>query len=149
MVGGLTMPVKVKKITLWRKELDNRAGTLSEALEPLAKAGADLQVVMGYCYPGDRTRAAVELFPVVSKKITAAAQSAGLAAAGIPAVHVEGDNRPGLGHAITRALADAGVNLDFLVAHVIGRKFSAVFGFENDADAAKAVGVVKKAAKKK
>ena len=50
------MPVKVKKITLWRKELENRAGTLSETLEPLAKAGADLQIVMGYCYPGERTR---------------------------------------------------------------------------------------------
>jgi len=143
------MSVKVKKITLWRKELENRAGTLSEALEPLAKAGADLQVVMGYCYPGDRTRAAVELFPVASKKTTTAAQSAGLATSGIPAVHVEGDNRSGLGHSLTRALADAGVNLDFLVAHVVGRKFSAVFGFETDADAAKAIAVIKKAATKK
>jgi len=55
------MPVKVKKITLWRKELENRAGTLSDTLEPLAEAGADLQVVMGYCYPGERFRAAVEI----------------------------------------------------------------------------------------
>ena len=143
------MPVKVKKITLWRKELENHAGTLSETLEPLAKAGADLQVVMGYCFPGERSRAAVELFPVASKKITAAAQSAGLSSSGIPAVHVEGDNRAGLGHSITRALADAGVNLDFLVAHVVGRKFSAVFGFENDADAAKAVSLIKKASARK
>ena len=143
------MPVKVKKITLWRKELENRAGTLSETLEPLAKAGADLQVVMGYCYPGERTRAAVELFPVTSKKTTAAAQSGGLATSGIPAIHVEGDNRAGLGHSITRALADNGVNLDFLVAHVIGRRFSAVFGFENDADATKAVALIKKAAKRR
>jgi len=143
------MPVKVKKITLWRKELENRAGTLSAALEPLAKAGADLQVVMGYCYPGDRARAAVELFPVASKKTISAAQGAGLASAGIPAVHVAGDNRAGLGHAITSALANAAVNLDFLVAHVIGRKFSAVLGFENDADADKAVSLIKKAAAKK
>ena len=143
------MPVKVKKITLWRKELENRAGTLSETLEPLAGAGADLQVVMGYCYPGDRTRAAVEVFPVANKKATTAAQSAGLATSGIPALHVEGDNRAGVGHAITRALADAGVNLDFLVAHVIGRKFSAVFGFESEADATKAASLIKKAASKK
>ena len=143
------MPIKVKKITLWRKELENRSGTLSETLEPLAQAGADLQVVMGYCYPGDRTRAAVELFPVSSKKTTNAAQSAGLAVSGIPAVHVEGDNRAGLGHSITRALAHADVNLDFLVAHVVGRKFSAVFGFENEADATNAVSIIKKAAAKK
>jgi hypothetical protein len=143
------MPVKVKKITLWRKELENRAGTLAETLEPLAKAGADLQVVMGYCYPGDRTKAAVELFPIANKKAIAAAQAAGLSAAAIPAVHVEGDNKAGLGHAIARALADAGVNLDFLVAQVIGRKYSAVVGFENEADADKAVSLIKKAGVKK
>jgi hypothetical protein len=142
------MPVKVKRITLWRKELENRAGTLAGTLEPLAKAGADLQVVMGYCYPGDRTKAAVELFPIGNKKATAAAQGAGLGPAGIPALHVEGDNKAGLGHAIAGALADGGVNLDFLVAQVIGRKFSAVVGFENDADADKAVALIKKATKK-
>jgi len=143
------MPLKVKRITLWRKELANQVGTLAETLDPLARAGADLQVVMGYCYPGDRTRAAVELFPVSTKKATAAAQGAGLAAAGVPALHVEGDNRAGVGHAITRALADAGVNLDFLVAQVIGRKFSLVLGFESDADAQKAVALIKKATAKK
>jgi len=142
------MPVTVKKITLWRKELQNRPGTLAEALEPVSKSGADLHVVMGYCYPGDRTKAAVELFPVTGKKATAAAQSAGLAPSGIPALHVEGDNRPGLGHSVTRALADGGVNLDFLVAQVIGRKYSAVIGFENDGDAEKAIALIKKAAKK-
>ena len=143
------MAVKVKRITLWRKELENRAGTLAQTLEPVARAGADLQVVMGYCHPGDRTRAAVELFPIASKKATAAAQGAGLAAAGIAALHVEGDNRAGLGYALTRALADAAVNLDFLLAQVIGRKFSAVIGFENDADADKASALIKKAASRK
>lgn len=143
------MPVTVKKITLWRKELENRPGTLAEALDPVAKAGADLQVVMGYCYPGDRSKAALELFPVMSKKVTGAAQSAGLAPSGIPALHVVGDNRAGLGHAIARTLADASINLDFLVAQVIGRKYSAVIGFENEADAAKAMPLIKKAGKKK
>lgn len=142
------MPVTVKKVTLWRKELDNRPGTLAEALEPAANAGADLQVVMGYCYPGDRSKAAVEIFPVSGKKPTAAAQSAGLAPASIPALLVEGDNRAGLGSAIARALADAGVNLDFLVAQVIGKKYSAVLGFENEGDAAKSVALIKKATKK-
>ena len=143
------MPVKVKRITLWRKELENRPGTLADTLAPLAKAGTDLQVVMGYCHPGDRTKAAVELFPIANKKTTAAATEAGLAAVGIPALHVEGDNRPGLGHAIAQALAGAGVNLDFLVAQVIGRKYSALIGFENDTDAVKASALIKTAAAKK
>jgi hypothetical protein len=143
------MPMTVKRITLWRKELENTPGTLAGTLEPLAKAGADLQVVMGYRFPGEPAKAAVELYPVANKKATQAAQAAGLAASGIPVVLVEGDNRAGLGHSITSAIAGAGVNLDFLVAHVIGRKYSAVIGFANDADADKATPLIKKAAAKK
>jgi len=143
------MAVTVKRITLWRKDLENKAGTLAGTLEPLAKAGADLQIVMGYRYPGDNAKAVVELYPVGSKKATLAAQGAGLTASTIPALHVEGDNRPGLGHAIAQAVAEAGVNMDFLVAQVIGRKYSAVIGFENDADAIKASALIKKAAGKK
>ena len=143
------MPITVKRITLWRKELENRAGTLASTLEPLAQAGADLQVVMGYKFPGDPAKAAVELYPVANKKATQAAQQAGLAASGIPVLLVEGDNRGGLGHSITKAIADAGVNLDFLIAQVIGRKYLAVLGFENAADADKATPLIKKAASAK
>ena len=62
------MALKVKRITLWRKDLENKAGTLAGTLEPLAKAGADLQIVMGYRYPGDSTKAVVELYPVGARK---------------------------------------------------------------------------------
>lgn len=143
------MTVKIKKITLWRSEIENRAGELTRILEPLARAGADLQVVMGYRYPGNESKAAIEVYPVAGKKITAAAVAAGLAASSIPALMVEGDNRPGMGAALARALADAGINIDFLVAQVTGKKYSAIFGFENDADTRKAAAVIKKAAKKK
>lgn len=143
------MPVTVKRITLWRKELEHKAGTLARTLEPLADAGADLQIVMGYRYPGENMKAAVELYPVGNKKTTQAAQGAGLAASGIPVLLVEGDNRAGLGHSIAKAIAEAGVNVDFLVAQVIGRKYAAVVGFANDADAVKAAALIKKAAGKK
>ncbi len=79
----------------------------------------------------------IELYPVTGKKFSAAAGEAGLSASSLPALLVEGDNRAGLGHATTQAIADAGISLDFLVAQVVGRKYSAVFGFESDADAAK------------
>lgn len=143
------MAVTVKKITLWRKELEHKAGTLAATLEPLAKAGADLQVVMGYRYPGDGTKAAVELYPIGNKKTTQAAQEGGLAASTIAALLVEGDNKAGLGHSIAQAIAEAGISLDFLVAQVVGKKYSAVIGFANEGDAAKATALIKKAAAKK
>jgi len=143
------MAVKVKSITLWRKQLENKTGVLAQTLEPLAKAGTDLLVVMGYRHAGDDTRAAVELYPIASKKSVDVAQQAGLAASSIPTLLVEGDNRKGLGYAIAQAIAESGVNLAFLVAQVVGRRYSAVLGFESEADAKTAVALIKKATTKK
>jgi hypothetical protein len=140
------MAVTVKKIVLWRTEVENRPGALAGTLESLASAGADLQVVMAYRYPGEESKAAVELYPVTAMKSVAAAKEAGLAASSIPAYLVEGDNRPGLGHAISKAIADEGINMVFVVAQVVGRKYSAVFGFESEADATKGAAAIKKAA---
>ena len=139
------MPITVKNISLWRKEVENRTGVLAQTLEPLANAGADLHIVMGYRYPGNDTKAAIELAPVTGRKLIAAAGGAGLAASSIPTLLVEGDNRPGLAHRIAQAIADAGVNLSFLVAQVVGRRYAAVIGFETDADAKKAATLIKKA----
>jgi hypothetical protein len=138
------MAVTVKKVTLWRKEVANEPGVLAGVLEPLAQAGANLRVVMGYAM-GDSGRAAIEVFPISGKK--AAATAAGLAASPIACLLVEGDDRPGLGAGMARATANAGVNISFLVAETVGRKFSAVFGFQSDSDAAAAAKAIKSAAK--
>jgi hypothetical protein len=82
-------------------------------------------------------------FPV--GKSAAAAQTAGLAPSSISTLLVEGDNRPGLGHAIAKAVGDAGINMSFVMARVVGRRYSAVFGFENEADASKAATLIKRA----
>ena len=143
------MAVTVKKIVLWRTEVQHQPGVLAGVLEPFANAGANLQVIMGYRYPGSELKAAIELAPVSGKKSVAAAQAAGLTASAIPTLLVEGDNKPGLGHAIAQAIAGAGINLGFLVAQVIGKKFSAVFGFGSEDDARKAAPLIKKAASSK
>lgn len=141
------MAVSVKKVVLWRREVDNKPGTLAGTLAPLAQAGANLRVVMGYALPGESGRSAIEIGPVSGKKATAAANAAGLAASPIPCLLVEGDDRPGLGARIARSVADQGVNLAFLIAETVGKRFSAVFGFESDADAARATSAIKAAAK--
>ena len=140
------MPVTVKNISLWRKEIENQVGTLAHTLEPVAKSGASLQVLMGYRYPGDATKAALELYPIAGKKVTGAAEEAGLAASSIPTLLVEGDDRPGLGFVIAQTMLDARINMSFFVAQAIGRRFSAVLGFETEADAKAAAPLIKKAA---
>ncbi len=77
------MSVTVKRISFWRSEVNNKPGVLSRVLGPLAESQADLEVLMGYRYPGDETQAAIELFPVDGNKASTAAKRAGLA----PAAH--------------------------------------------------------------
>jgi hypothetical protein len=139
------MAVTVKSIKLWRKEVDNQPGELANTLGPLVAAGADLQVLMGYRYPGNESKAAIELYPVTGRKTTAAAEAAGFRAADIPCLLVEGDNKPGVAQTIAKAVSDAKINMSFIVAQAVGKRYSAVFGFENDADTRKAAAVIKKA----
>ena len=142
------MAVTVKNISLWRKETENKTGLLALTLEPLAKTGADLSVVMGYRLPGNEAKAAIEIYPVSGKKVTGAARGTGLADSAIPTLLVEGDNKQGLAHKIAQTLAEAGADLNFFVAVAIGRRYSAVIGFANDADAKKAATLIKKAGRK-
>lgn len=132
------MAVSIRKVTLWRTEVEHRPGALSDLLEPLAAAGADLQIVMGYRIPGQKTRAVIEVAPLGTRGLARAAETAGLAPGGAPTLLVLGDNRPGLANRIASALAESGVNIAFLVAQVVGRRYSAVFGFESEADLDKA-----------
>ena len=137
------MAVTVKEITLWRREIDNQPGVLAQVLDPLADNRVDLKVLMAYRYPGNEAKGAVELYPISGRKAAAAAAAAGLTPADIPALLVEGANRPGVGYATTRTIADAGINLAFLVAQVVGSKFSAVYGFDNESDRRRAVSLLK------
>jgi hypothetical protein len=98
---------------------------------------------MGYRFPNDPTKAAIEMYPVTGRQLTKQAETAGLTAASLPTLLVEGDNKPGLGYAIAQAMASAGIDLGFLVAQVIGRRYSAVIGFETREDAKKAASLIK------
>lgn len=139
------MAMTVKRIMLWRSEIANRPGALAGALSALAKAGANLKLVMSYRFPGDDSRGAVELYPVTGRRATAAARAAGLADSGIPTLLVEGDDRPGGGSAMTRAIGEAGINLAFFVAQVVGRRYAAVIGFDTEADLKRATPLIRKA----
>src|SRR6202051_4919609 len=100
------MAVSVKKAIRWRGGGHTHPGMLANPLQPLSEAGADLQVVMAYRYPGGENKAAIELHPVSGKESVAPAQAAGFTPSSISTLLVEGDNRPGLGHAIAKAVGE-------------------------------------------
>lgn len=139
------MAINVQRIKLWHKEIANRPGVLAEVLDPLAAAGADLDMIMATSFPGDVGLASVGVFPVSGRKAIAAAQGAGLRATpSMSSLLVTGDNQVGLGRELAQAIADAGINIGLVVALVVGRNFSAVFGFESEDDARKAAALLKK-----
>ena len=61
---------------------------------------------MGYRYPRGEEKAAIEVYPVAAKKSLLPPGAAGLGASSIPSLLVQGDNKPGLAHAVTKAIGD-------------------------------------------
>ncbi len=138
------MALSVKKVEMWQKDVTHKVGSLAGVLAPLADVGADLQVVMGYGTAGGKS-AVVSLFPVKGKKPLSVAESAKLKSSK-SVLLVQGDNKAGLGNSIAQALAGAGINIAFLSAMAMGKKFVAAFGFGSEEDTEKATALIKKAA---
>jgi len=69
---------------------------LSATLAPLTSAGADLEVVKVYGLASDQSKAAIEVYPIVGKKITAVAKAAGLSAVPTPVAKESTDSSPPL-----------------------------------------------------
>src|SRR5207249_8682740 len=99
---------------------------LDKVLGAVAEKGASLECVIARRNPDKPGTGTVFVAPVKGKKIQDAARAAGLSpAANIATLRIEGADKPGLGHQITKAIADAGVNLRGLSAAVVGNKFVA------------------------
>jgi hypothetical protein len=143
------MAISVKSAQLWVLDANDRAGLLADTLEPLASSGASLRMVMAYRRPGQTDRAAVEVFPIKGKKAEAAARAAGMQPSRTACLLVEGDDRPGMGAQLGRAIASAGISMTFMMAQVIGKKYSAAIGFASAQEAAAATAAIKSSGKKR
>jgi hypothetical protein len=142
----MAMAYTVNKVDMWTGEIDDRVGGLAAKLDALATAGADLEVVVARRQPHQPGKGVVFLGPVKRGKPQEAAQAAGLAkASNLVGLRVEGTNKPGECHRLTRLLADAGINLRGLTATAMGGKFAVSLGLDSDADASKAVSVLQAA----
>ena len=93
-------------------------------------------------------KSVVFLAPLIGAAQSRAAKKAGLAkTASLHSVRLEGPDRRGLGALITRALADAGINLRGLSAAALGRRHVTYFAFDSAEDARRAGPILKKAVK--
>jgi hypothetical protein len=140
------MDYKVTKVDVWAGEIMDRPGALAQKLEALAKAGANLEFVIARRdTPG---KGVVFLAPLKGAPQTRAARQVGLAKTpSLPSLRLEGPNQRGLGARITRALADAGINLRGLSAAALKRSHVTYFAFDRAQDAQRAAPILKKAVK--
>ena len=142
------MPYSIRKVDVWAAEIDDRPGGLTGKLEALAKAGASLEFIIARRAPDKPGKGVVFLTPVRGAKQTGAAINAGLGTTdSLHSVRVEGPDRPGLGTKMTRALADAGINLRGISAAALGRKSVSYFAFDSADDAGNAIKLLRKALK--
>jgi hypothetical protein len=142
------MAYNVRKVAVWAGEVADRPGGLAEKIESLSSGGANLEFFIARRAADKPGTGVVFVTPIKGAKQTRAAQGAGLATTdSLHSVRVEGPDKAGLGAKMTRALADAGINLRGLSAAALGRRAVSYFAFDSAVDADTALRVLKKALK--
>jgi hypothetical protein len=139
------MALKSTKAEVWAVSIDDRSGGVADKLEPLAKAGANFEMVFARRTPENPDKGMLFVTPVKGAKVTRAAREAGM---GTPqtiySVRIEGTDRPGLGGKIARALGNAGISFRGISGIAIGGKFLSYIACDSAKDQAKAIAALKK-----
>ena len=139
------MTIKASRSDVWMAIIDDRPGGAAEKLEALARAGADLEVVLARRTPEHPGQGVLFAGPIEGAKVVRAAQEAGFKRSDtIHGVRVEGGDKPGLGGKIARALAEAGISFRGIQGAVVGRNFISFIALDSADDAAKAVKALRK-----
>jgi hypothetical protein len=139
------MGLKATKAQVWAVTIDDRAGGVAEKLEPLAAAGAQLEMVLARRTPEAKGKGMLFVTPVKGSKVIRAAKQAGMGSPeSIYSVRIEGADQRGLGAKIARALGDAGISFRGISGVAIGRKFVSYLACDSAEDQAKAIAALKK-----
>jgi hypothetical protein len=139
------MKLKVSRTDVWAAAIEDRPGGLADKLAALADAGANLEFIIARRTPERGGKGVVFVTPVKGAKQVKAAKAAGFKKTDrLHSLRLDGADRRGVGARITRALAEAGVNLRGLSAAAIGRNFVTHLALDTAREAAQAAGVLKK-----
>jgi len=136
--------MKTKRVTTWAAAIEDQPGELAAKLCALAVAGVNLEFLIARRAPDKPGTGVVFITPVEGAQQGRAAKAAGFRKAdNLHTVRIEGDDKPGVGARLTQAFADEGLNLRGLSAAAIGNKFVCHVAVDSEADAAKAVRIVR------
>jgi hypothetical protein len=139
------MKVNASRTDVWAATIEDRPGGLADKLDALAEAGANLEFIISRRTPEQPGKGVVFVAPLKGAKVVKAARDAGFQKSdSLHSVRLEGTDKPGTGAALSKALADAGLNLRGFSAAAFGKRFVVYLAFDVPQDAAKAVSVLKK-----
>ena len=139
------MPYRVTKVDIWTGTSRDRPGGLAGKLEALSRGGANLEFVLSRRVPDRPGRGVVFIAPVKGAAQARAARKAGLRrATNLRSLKVVGPDRKGLGARITRALANAGINLRGLSAVAQRRQIMVYIAFDKGPGATRSIPILKK-----
>ena len=137
------MKLNTSSTVIWAASIEDRPAGLAEKLEPLSRAGANLQFILARRAPETPGKGVVFVAPLKGVRQCRAAVNAGFVRANsLHAVRIEGADDPGLATRITSLLGHAAINLRGFSASVIGRRFVAYLAFDDVDDVKNAMKVL-------
>ena len=140
------MRIDISKVDVWAVSIQDKPGALSEKLDALAQAGADLEFVIArrsHEKPGKKGVAFVT--PVKGPRQIRAARKVGFEKTkSLHGIRVATGNKPGYAAELTKLMADADINLRGLSGAAIGNRAIFHIAFDSSADANKAKRLLKK-----
>ncbi|HRP94816.1 MAG TPA: ACT domain-containing protein [Rhodocyclaceae bacterium] len=140
------MDVLVEAVDVWVATIPDQPGGLAEALAVVRDAGADLQFVIARRTPEEPGKGVVFITPLQGDREVRAATQVGFGVAqSLHSVRVMGQDRPGVAAQMTRALADAGINLRGFSGCSIGSQFVAYIAVDTLEDAEKITDALQRA----
>ena len=138
------MKIKAARAVVWAAKIEDRPAGLAEKIEPLAAAGANLEMVLARRAPEQPGKGVVFVCPLQGVRQCRAAVNHGfLRTNGLHSVRIEGADAPGLATQLTRALAKAGINLRGFSATAVGRRFVAYLALDDEDDVTAALRAIK------
>ncbi len=141
----VSMKLSVTRTDVWAASIEDRPGGLADKLLALAGAGANLEFMIARRSPEKSGTGVVFVTPIKGARQVKAAKAAGFQKTeALRSLRVEGADKLGVCAKITKALADAGVNLRGLSAAALGRKFVTHLALDTAEEATKAIAILKK-----
>lgn len=129
----------VTKMDVWSAAIEDRPGSLSEKLEGLAIAGADLDFIVSRRMHEEPGKAIVFITPLSNDKQVTAAKRLGFRPSdSLHTLCVRGPDEPGIANRVARAVAAEKINIHGVSAAQAGNEFVMFLSFENATDAERA-----------